>query len=421
MELSSLRRGPVPERPRGSSPRRARLREHPATRAGHGDRRARASSSSTSTITTTTRASARINLVVADASSTGEILRDLLRGARRGHDPRHRRGAVHRARHRHRALPVPNTTPKTLRLAAELVEAGANVHRVFQGVYENVAFAKLKLLATSARERSRPRGRASHRLAAPASRDFADAGAEEPFSEGIIDHLRAVEGTDVVALIREPPTWTARHAASACGRRAEDIDVSVDRAQERRRRPPAGGRLLERGVGRRGSWSSSAASTWPRSDGLGLTPRQRGRETNRRRRPGSCSSTSLRARRRSRWSGASASAWAARSVTRARSTRSRAGSCSCCSGRRRGSPDTWSGSTSGTSPRWSSVGGRRPATQRATSSTVPALPDDLDAALAALTGEVELRVPAASAVKVDGERAYRLHRRGVAVEMPVRR
>jgi tRNA pseudouridine55 synthase len=39
----------------------------------------------------------------------------------------------------------------------------------------------------------------------------------------------------------------------------------------------------------------------------------------------------------------------------------------------------------------------------------------------ALRGEVELPVPAASAVKIDGERAYRLHRRGVAVEMPMRR
>ncbi len=38
-----------------------------------------------------------------------------------------------------------------------------------------------------------------------------------------------------------------------------------------------------------------------------------------------------------------------------------------------------------------------------------------------LRGEIELRVPAASAVKIDGERAYRLHRRGVEVEMPIRR
>jgi tRNA pseudouridine55 synthase len=38
-----------------------------------------------------------------------------------------------------------------------------------------------------------------------------------------------------------------------------------------------------------------------------------------------------------------------------------------------------------------------------------------------LRGEIELRVPAASAVKIDGERAYKLHRRGVEVEMPLRR
>jgi tRNA pseudouridine55 synthase len=43
------------------------------------------------------------------------------------------------------------------------------------------------------------------------------------------------------------------------------------------------------------------------------------------------------------------------------------------------------------------------------------------AVIEALTGEVELPIPQASAVKIDGERAYRLHRRGVAVEMPVRR
>jgi tRNA pseudouridine55 synthase len=48
-------------------------------------------------------------------------------------------------------------------------------------------------------------------------------------------------------------------------------------------------------------------------------------------------------------------------------------------------------------------------------------PDELEPLLEALRGEIELPVPVASAVKVGGERAYKLHRRGVAVEMPVRR
>jgi tRNA pseudouridine55 synthase len=45
---------------------------------------------------------------------------------------------------------------------------------------------------------------------------------------------------------------------------------------------------------------------------------------------------------------------------------------------------------------------------------------ELEEALAGLRGAVDLPIPAASAVKIGGERAYALHRRGVAVEMPVR-
>jgi tRNA pseudouridine55 synthase len=51
----------------------------------------------------------------------------------------------------------------------------------------------------------------------------------------------------------------------------------------------------------------------------------------------------------------------------------------------------------------------------------PPSAQELERQLADLRGEVELPVPAASAVKIGGERAYRLHRRGVVVEMPLRR
>jgi tRNA pseudouridine55 synthase len=46
---------------------------------------------------------------------------------------------------------------------------------------------------------------------------------------------------------------------------------------------------------------------------------------------------------------------------------------------------------------------------------------ELERRLATLRGEIELPIPAASAVKIGGERAYRLARRGVEVEMPLRR
>jgi tRNA pseudouridine55 synthase len=51
----------------------------------------------------------------------------------------------------------------------------------------------------------------------------------------------------------------------------------------------------------------------------------------------------------------------------------------------------------------------------------PPGPEELERRLEPLRGEVELPIPAASAVKIGGERAYRLHRRGEAVDMPVRR
>jgi tRNA pseudouridine55 synthase len=47
--------------------------------------------------------------------------------------------------------------------------------------------------------------------------------------------------------------------------------------------------------------------------------------------------------------------------------------------------------------------------------------EELDERLAPLRGEVDLPIPAASAVKIGGERAYKLARRGIAVEMPIRR
>ena len=46
---------------------------------------------------------------------------------------------------------------------------------------------------------------------------------------------------------------------------------------------------------------------------------------------------------------------------------------------------------------------------------------ELGKRLERLRGEIELPIPAVSAVKIGGERAYRLARRGVEVEMPLRR
>ena len=167
-----------------------------------------------------------VNLIVADASSTGEILRDLL--AELGLELTSEIAealyiAVVTDTGR---FQYSNTSARSLRLAAELVEAGADVHRVFQGVYENVAFAKLKLLARAldhARVLEGGRVIVSHLE----REDFEEAGAEEPFSEGIIDYLRAVEGAEIAALIREPPSGNGPSRRVSLRTTEEKLDVSA--------------------------------------------------------------------------------------------------------------------------------------------------------------------------------------------------
>ena len=167
-----------------------------------------------------------VSVVVPDASSTGEILHELFAELSVELTPEIAESLYIALVTDTGRFQYANTTPKTLRLAAELVEAGANVHRVFQDVYENVAFAKLKLLAR-ALEKARVYEGGRMIVSDLERDDFTAAGAAEPFSEGIIDFLRAVEGTELVALIREPPTQNGPKRRISLRTRAEDIDVSA--------------------------------------------------------------------------------------------------------------------------------------------------------------------------------------------------
>src|SRR5919199_6068223 len=76
-----------------------------------------------------------LNLIVPDASSTGEVLRDLFRELDVELTPDIAEPLYIALVTDTGRFQYTNTTPKALRLAAELVEAGANVHRIFQGVY----------------------------------------------------------------------------------------------------------------------------------------------------------------------------------------------------------------------------------------------------------------------------------------------
>src|SRR5262245_18804290 len=169
---------------------------------------------------------AAINLVVADASSTAEVLRDLLRELDVALTPGIAEALYIALVTDTGRFQYTNTTPKALRLAAELVEAGADVHRVFQGVYESVQFAKLKLLAR-ALERAQIYEGGRIVVSYLLRTDFNEVGAAEPYSEGIIDYLRAVEGADMAVLIREPPRQDGPTRRVSLRASVDELDVSA--------------------------------------------------------------------------------------------------------------------------------------------------------------------------------------------------
>jgi phosphoesterase RecJ-like protein len=168
----------------------------------------------------------RINLVVADASSTGEVLRDLFRELAVALTPDLAEALYIALVTDTGRFQYTNTTAKALRLAAELVEAGADVHRVFQGVYESVQFAKLKLLAR-ALERAQVFEGGRIVVSYLLRTDFTEVGAPEAYSEGIIDPLRSVEGADMAVLIREPPRRDGPARRVSLRASIDELDVSA--------------------------------------------------------------------------------------------------------------------------------------------------------------------------------------------------
>jgi phosphoesterase RecJ-like protein len=125
-----------------------------------------------------------------------------------------------------------NTGPAAHIMAADLIAAGVDVHDIYRRLYEGVPEPKLALLTRAlGRVQRFDGGRLT--FARLTRTDFAATGAEESYTEGIIDHLRAVEGTKVAALAREL-TCDDKRGVSKVSLRATDgaVDVSlIARAQ----------------------------------------------------------------------------------------------------------------------------------------------------------------------------------------------
>jgi phosphoesterase RecJ-like protein len=118
-----------------------------------------------------------------------------------------------------------NTGPRAHEMAAELIASGIDAHGIYRRLYEGIPQGKLELLARGLTNVERFDG-GLLTLTHLTREDYRSAGADESYSEGVVDHLRSVEGTAVAGLVREQ---LAGEPARKVSLRATDerIDVSV--------------------------------------------------------------------------------------------------------------------------------------------------------------------------------------------------
>jgi phosphoesterase RecJ-like protein len=166
------------------------------------------------------------NLVDVDASCTAEIVYDLalLMGARITKEM-----AV--------ALYVglitdtgkfmyENTNSHTHRVAAELIDAGVDVDDIYRRLYEHVPLEKLRLVSCALDGIQR---HCEDRLVLTyiTAADYEETGSGEEMTEGVIDHLRSIDGTKVAAVVRDLGD-RGRSARKVSLRSSEgDVDVSA--------------------------------------------------------------------------------------------------------------------------------------------------------------------------------------------------
>jgi phosphoesterase RecJ-like protein len=167
-----------------------------------------------------------INHVVETASCTAEIVWDLMRGL-----------DVAATQEIAEALYVgvvtdtgrfmyENTGARAHEMAADLIAGGVDVAGIYRRLYEGMPQGKLELLARGLTNVQRYDG-GLLTLTHLTLDDFKSAGADESYSEGLVDHLRAVEGTAVAGLVRDQKSDGA--ATRKVSLRATDdrVDVSV--------------------------------------------------------------------------------------------------------------------------------------------------------------------------------------------------
>ena len=116
-----------------------------------------------------------------------------------------------------------NVTPRTFELAADLQKKGALPSQISELVFENRSYASVKLLGRALDSlHTSEDGRVA--WAKITTQDFADFGATDEDTEGIVNHVRAISGVQVGILFREVPGKKVRDQFASAGRRGCEPD-----------------------------------------------------------------------------------------------------------------------------------------------------------------------------------------------------
>ena len=117
-----------------------------------------------------------------------------------------------------------NTNARSHLMSAGLIEAGVHVNEIYRRLYEHAPIEKLKLLAR-ALEGIVVRDDGRLAITYISTEDYGATGASEALTEGIIDHLRTIDGTLVAAVVRDQAD--GGRAARKVSMRSTDGQVDV--------------------------------------------------------------------------------------------------------------------------------------------------------------------------------------------------
>jgi phosphoesterase RecJ-like protein len=173
-----------------------------------------------------------VDHVVADASCTAEIIWDLMKGLGVEATPEIAEALYVGLVTDTGKFMYENTGSRAHVMAADMIAAGIDVHDIYRRLYEGVPQGKLELLARGLTGLRRFDGgllTVTHLT----REDYATTGADESYSEGVVDHLRSVAGTAVAGLVRDLLSAEATRKRKVSLRATDDrVDVSrIARAQ----------------------------------------------------------------------------------------------------------------------------------------------------------------------------------------------